>query len=130
MSWSLRPPPSTPPPSLTSAKATSTPSRTLCPSSERPPENGPLMPTFTGSCAFAGSAVIAIAAAASTALQPSNFPIMLPLPLTILVFRHSSLELQADGFAVPQGRAILLGPGLKLVFFDLFAGGLGQRVDE
>ena len=35
------------PASLISAKATSTPSRTLCPSSDNPPENGPLMPTFT-----------------------------------------------------------------------------------
>src|SRR6185437_6408342 len=123
MNCSLRP--FTPPPSLISENATSTPSRTLCPSSDSPPENGPLMPTFTASCAAAGNAVIAIAAAASAARHPNQFPIMLSLPLIILlcgrVLKISPLELQTCGLAVPQRRAVLLGPCLQLVFLDLFA---------
>jgi hypothetical protein len=43
------------------------------------------MPTFTGSCAPAGDAAIAITAASATR-HPDNFPIMLPLPFYHLVF--------------------------------------------
>jgi hypothetical protein len=57
---------------LISANATSTPSRTLWPSSDRPPENGPLMPIFTGSCAAAGSAAIMIAAPAIRIARRGN----------------------------------------------------------
>src|SRR3984893_1354433 len=135
MNCSLSPP--TPPCSLISANATSTPSRTLWPSSDNPPENGPLMPTFTGSSARAGSAAITIAApAARTARRGNNlvrvFWIMVGFLRFLLVIDvgRSPLELQPDRLAVPKRRAVFLGPDLQLVFLDLLACGLGQRLDE
>src|ERR1700744_5486201 len=137
MNCNLRP--LTPPVSLISAKATSTPSRTLWPSSDRPPENGPLIPTFTASCAVAGSAAIAIKApAARIARRGNNLVNVLCCMVVSSVFccvvckfrRSLPFELQANCLAVPERHAVLLGPGLELVFLDLLACGLGQRIDE
>src|ERR1700752_2698406 len=94
MNSSLRP--LTPPASLISLKATSTPSRTLWPSRGHPHQ------------------------------RVSN----VPFSPFIRFFHCLSFELQPDGLAVPQHGAVLLGPGLELVFLDLLARRLGQRIGE
>src|ERR1700722_3009012 len=134
MNCSLRPP--MPPCSLISAKATSTPSRTLCPSRDRPPENGPLIPTLIGSWALAGSVAIAMAAPAISIARRGNslvsvfWYMVVSSAFCCLVVFPSPLELQPDGLPVPQRHAVLLGPGLEFVFLDLLACGLGQGLDE
>src|SRR3954454_20329647 len=97
------------------------------------------MPAFTGSSARAGStanaSIVPAARIARHRIDPSEFPCRISSPPCFVVFLcifllSSAPELQPGRFAVPQRVPVLLCPCLELVFLDLLAGGLGQRIGE